>query len=116
MIQWLLSVPATTSPVTDSSWLWVRVVAYLGLLAAIAYFFTVFRKKKQFLSIQNQSGKIHITDTCPLGNRQYLVVAQYGSEKHLIGVNSNSISHLSKLESHSATNLNLKEKPDNEDS
>jgi len=34
-----------------------------------------------------------------LGNKQFLVVAQYGAEKHLIGVSQSSISHLSRLSS-----------------
>ena len=31
------------------------------------------------------------------GNRQFLMVAQYGNEKHLLGVSSSSINHLAKL-------------------
>ena len=38
-----------------------------------------------------------IADTCSLGNRQFLMVAQYGEEKHLLGVSSGSINHLAKL-------------------
>ena len=98
MISWLSSVSTSTTSFTDNSWLWVRVVAYLGLLAGIAYFLSLYKRKKQFTSFSQSNGKIVIVDTCPLGNRQYLVVAQYGDERHLIGVNSNSISHLSKLE------------------
>ena len=78
--------------------MWVRVVSFLGLLAACAYFITQYNRKKQFRSFSQNKGKILIADTCPLGNRQYLVVAQYGNEKHLLGVNPNAISHLSKIE------------------
>ena len=98
MIPWLSTISVTTNPFTDSTWLWVRVVGFLGILAASAYFLTLFQKKRQFTSLKKKHGKIVIADTCPLGNRQYLVVAQYGREKHLMAVNSNSISHLSKLD------------------
>ena len=98
MISWLSTISSSTNPFADSTWLWVRVVGFLGILAASAYFLTLFQKKRQFTSLKKKHGKIVIADTCPLGNRQYLVVAQYGKEKHLIAVNSNSISHLSKLE------------------
>ena len=48
--------------------------------------------------IPNTKGKIVVADTCSLGNRQFLMVAQYGDEKHLLGVSSSSINHLAKLE------------------
>ena len=101
MISWLSSVPSPSNPAPESVWLWVRVVAFLGLLAAGAYFLSVFTKKKRLSSNTSSKGKIFIADTCPLGNRQYLVVAQYGSEKHLLGINANSMIHLSKLQSDS---------------
>ena len=107
MISWLSTISASTNPFADSTWLWVRVVGFLGILAASAYFLTLFQKKRQFTSLKKKHGKIVIADTCPLGNRQYLVVAQYGKEKHLIAVNSNSISHLSKLDT---TEISAEEK------
>ena len=38
-----------------------------------------------------------IADTCSLGNRQFLMIAQYDNEKHLLGVSQGSINHLAKL-------------------
>ena len=55
------------------------------------------KKKRSRLSPTN-NGKIIIADTCSLGNRQFLMVAQYGEEKHLVGVSAGSINHLAKIE------------------
>lgn len=78
-------------------WLLVRVVAVLGLMGASAYFLADYTRKRRVSSSLSGEGKIVVADTCSLGNRQFLVVAQYGSEKHLIGVSSTSISYLSRL-------------------
>jgi flagellar biogenesis protein FliO len=45
----------------------------------------------------NAAGKIHLADTCALGNRQFLVVAEFEKERHLLGVSQNAINHLSQL-------------------
>ena len=78
-------------------WLLVRVVAVLGLMGASAYFLADYTRKRRVSSSLSGEGKIVVADTCSLGNRQFLVVAQYGAEKHLIGVSSTSISYLSRL-------------------
>ena len=98
MSSWLATTVWSGVTIADTSCMWVRVVAFLGLLAACAYFMTQYKRKKQFRSFRQTKRKILIADTCPPGNRQYLVVAQYGSEKHLLGINPNAISHLSKIE------------------
>jgi flagellar biogenesis protein FliO len=79
----------------------VKLIGFLGLLGAGAYFLTDFAKKRRVQSALSSEGKIVVADTCALGNKQFLVVAQYGPEKHLIGVSPNSIRHLSKLNSES---------------
>ena len=79
--------------------LWVRLVAVLGLMGASAYFLSNYTRKRRVRSSFSGEGKIVVADTCSLGNRQFLVVAQYGSEKHLIGVSTTSISYLSRLSS-----------------
>ena len=76
-----------------------KLIGFLGLLGAGAYFLTDYTRKKRVRSALANEGKIVVADTCPLGNKQFLVVAQYGSEKHLIGVSQSSISHLSRLSS-----------------
>ena len=78
-------------------WLLVHVVAVLGLMGASAYFLADYTRKRRVSSSLSGEGKIVVADTCSLGNRQFLVVAQYGAEKHLIGVSSTSISYLSRL-------------------
>tara|TARA_B100000945_G_C20274364_1_gene545511 strand:+ start:258 stop:545 length:288 start_codon:yes stop_codon:yes gene_type:complete len=72
-------------------------VAFLGLLGAGAYFLTDYTRKRKIRSALANEGKIVVADTCSLGSRQFLVVAQYGAEKHLIGVSPGSISYLSRL-------------------
>lgn len=79
--------------------LWVRLVAVLGLMGASAYFLSNYTRKRRVRSSFSGEGKIVVADTCSLGNKQFLVVAQYGSEKHLIGVSTTSISYLSRLSS-----------------
>ena len=74
-------------------------------MGAGAYFLSAFNKKRRLTSTEKRQGKIFVADTCPLGNRQYLVVAQYGNEKHLLGVSTSSINHLSKLGSIPLTDI-----------
>lgn len=77
----------------------LKLIGFLGLLGAGAYFLTDYTKRKRIRSALKNEGKIIVADTCSLGNKQFLVVAQYGAEKHLIGVSQSSISHLSQLSS-----------------
>jgi len=79
----------------------LKLIGFLGLLGAGAYFLTDYTKRKRIRSALKNEGKIIVADTCSLGNKQFLVVAQYGAEKHLIGVSQSSISHLSQLSSDS---------------
>ena len=77
----------------------LKLIGFLGLLGAGAYFLTDYTRRKRIRSALKNEGKIVVADTCSLGNKQFLVVAQYGAEKHLIGVSQSSISHLSQLSS-----------------
>jgi flagellar biogenesis protein FliO len=79
-------------------WLWVRVVAFIGVMGASAYFLSQFTKRKRKRLSSPSNGKIVVADTCALGNRQFLMIAQCGKEKHLLGVSSGSVNHLAKLE------------------
>ena len=90
----------TTSPLdapTVSSWLWRRVIGFLGILAAGGYFLTQQNKKRRFKSSFRGNEKVIVSDTCPLGNRQFLVVAECGNEKFLLGVSPSNVSHLATL-------------------
>ena len=90
--------PSLVSADTEMLYLWIRVVAFIGILGASAYFLSVYTKKKRTGISTTNNGKIVIADTCSLGNRQFLMVAQYGEEKHLVGVSAGSINHLAKIE------------------
>ena len=70
----------------------------LVFLEGVHIFYQYTPKKKRTRLSTNTKGKIVVADTCSLGNRQFLMVAQYGNEKHLLGVSSSSINHLAKLE------------------
>ena len=75
-----------------------RIVGFLGILSVLAFLFTRFYKGKNLIPVSSKSsGKIQIADTHSLGNRQFLVVAQYESEKHLLGVSPSGIQHLTSL-------------------
>ena len=93
----LLSSPGAVSGEWDYALHLVQMVAFLGLLGAGAYFLTDYTRKRKIRSALANEGKIVVADTCSLGSRQFLVVAQYGAEKHLIGVSPGSISYLSRL-------------------
>ena len=80
----------------------IRIVGFLGIHSVIAFLFTRFYKGKNLIPVSSKSsGKIQIADTHSLGNRQFLVVAQYDSEKHLLGVSPNGIQHLTSLKNSS---------------
>ena len=89
----------------SSFYLWIRVIAFIGILGASAYFLSQYVKKKRSSGIISDNGKIVVAETHSLGNRQFLMVAQYGHEKHLLGVSPSSINHLAKLEN--ATELKV---------
>ena len=76
-----------------------RVLGFLGVFACIAYFLNKFISKKYLShsSINGTNSGIVLCDTRSLGNKQFLVVAQYDKEKFLLGVSSGKIEMLSKL-------------------
>ena len=94
----LASSPSPLVPESDTLWLWLRVVGFLGILGAGGYFISQYKRKRIVNSPDAIKGKIVVADSCPLGNRQFLVVAQYGLEKHLLGVSQGQVSHLAKLD------------------
>ena len=77
----------------------MRSAGFLLLLGVLAYGVTRLGRNAVSSSGLRAHGKIRVSDCKPLGNRQFLVVAEYGSDKHLIGVSSGKIEHLAKLES-----------------
>ena len=86
-------------PEGDTLWLWFRVIGFLGLLAVGGFLISQYKRKRIVNYPNSVKGKIVVADSCSLGNRQFLVVAQYGLEKHLLGVSPGQVSHLAKLDS-----------------
>ena len=86
----------------DPDWtsLTLRSVGFLMILALVAYGVTRLGKGrfKDNLRGIKSDGKIILSDCRPLGNRQFIIVAQYGMQKHLLGVSPGKIEHLTKLE------------------
>ena len=80
-----------------------RVIGFLGILAALAYFFSKFVNKRNFIKLAPEGRKgIVLSDTRSLGNKQFLVVASYNHEKFLLGISAGNIQLLSKLGNRSA--------------
>ena len=89
--------PPTLTGAGDLLSLWAKVIAFLAFLGSGALLLNHFYKRKRFGVRVNATGKIHLADTCSLGNRQFLVVAEFEKERHLLGVSQNAINHLSQL-------------------
>jgi flagellar protein FliO/FliZ len=66
-------------------------------LAATGAWILIQRRQSGPLSARGQR-KLHVEETRPLGNRQYLVVAQYEGKKFLLGVTPGQIALLTPLE------------------
>jgi flagellar biogenesis protein FliO len=94
--------PPTLTGAGDLLWLWVKVIAFLAFLGSGALLLNHFYKRKRLGVKVNATGKIHIADTCALGSRQFLVVAEFEKERHLLGVSQNAINHLSQLKDSNA--------------
>ena len=99
LIKCLASDPSPLMPEGDTLWLWFRVVGFLGLLGIGGFLISQYKRKRIVNYPDSVKGKILVADSCPLGNRQFLVVAQYGLEKHLLGVSPGQVMHLAKLDS-----------------
>ncbi len=78
---------------------WSLLVAALALAGAGAWFL-VRRRTAGPLGLAKGERKISIEETRSLGNRQYLVVADYEGSKFLIGVTPGQIQMLAPLKSH----------------
>jgi len=95
-LNFFLSESASSSDF-DNPLAWVKVLAFLIVLGLIAFSLNYFSKKRNLNTLVNGKSKLSIIDTCSLGNRQFIVVAQYESARHLLAVGSTGISHLTEL-------------------
>ena len=75
-----------------------RVLGFLGVLGCLAYILTKLLNKRDWAkkAIHGKSGIVPC-DTRSLGNKQFLVVAEYEKERFLLGISSGSIKLLAKL-------------------
>lgn len=92
---------ASSHPVSpDWSSLTLRSLGFLLLLGLVAYGVSRIAKRSfnNSINTSKKEGKVFVSDSRPLGNRQFLVVAEYGDQKHLLGVSPGKIEHLAKLE------------------
>ena len=78
-----------------------RVIGFLGILACSAFFLNRFvsSRRKSFNSLKKNG--ISISETRSLGNKQFLVVAEYRGESFLLGISPSQIRFLSKVNSNS---------------
>lgn len=95
----LLTSPSSSVADYDSPLAWGKVILFLIFLCLIALSLNYFSKKRNLNPLVNKKSKLRIVDTCSLGNRQFIVVAQYEAEKHLLAVGTSGVSHLAELSS-----------------
>jgi len=104
-----LSIIANSNPETltnlDDSFVWYKVLLFLFILGFVAYLLNYFSKKKNISMARNGASKLAVIDTCSLGNRQFLVVAQYESDKHLLAVSNSGVTHLAKIDVNKKTDF-----------
>jgi len=93
----LSDTPKIPTGAEDLLWGGAKAIALLAFLGSGALLLNHFYKRKRLGVSVNAAGKIHLADTCALGNRQFLVVAEFEKERHLLGVSQNAINHLSQL-------------------
>jgi len=86
---------------TDFTSLVLRSIGFLLLLGAIGFGFSRFSsfRSSSLSRLSGKMGKINISDCKPLGNRQFLVIAEYGHNKFMLGVSPGKIENLAQLDS-----------------
>ena len=89
----------------SSEWLWFKVILFLIVLSVIAFLIKRFNRTGEQLIGNRNAGRIRVTETCSLGNRNFLIVAQCDEERHILGVGPNFCQYLTKL----STTINGKE-------
>ena len=82
---------------SDTGLVWA-IYLFLLMLAVMLGLWVYSRKGGLNLKKGGFSNELKIRETKPLGNRQFLVVVEYGQQKMLIGVAPGVINHLCYLE------------------
>lgn len=77
---------------------WLQLLGIFLFLAVVAYVYCRLKTSALHLKSKRKFGrKLEILETKPLGNRQFLLVVSYESNKFLLGVHPNGMQFLSKL-------------------
>jgi flagellar protein FliO/FliZ len=71
---------------------------FLALAAAAAGGWFLWHQRRARQGGGREARKLSLAETCPLGNRQYLVVADYNGSKFLLGVCPGRIDFLATLD------------------
>lgn len=72
-----------------------RILLYLVILCAIGVVVVYFFKQGKFVrGMSNSGNKLKICETHVLGNKQFLVVVEYGKQRVLLGVGPGMINKL----------------------
>lgn len=79
--------------------LWIKVVLFLLVLVFISFLVRRFSSSGLKTNGKPRDGRIRVSETCSLGNKNYLIVAQCDQERHLLGVGPNFCQYLTKLNS-----------------
>ena len=90
----------STTSFNDSN-AWFKVIIFLITLACIAFFLSFLSKKKNVDFTKSNKSRLRVIDTCSLGNRQFLAVAQYEKDRHLLAISNAGISYLTAVRSDS---------------
>ena len=84
---------------SSSDHLWIKVVLFLLVLVFIAFLVRRFSNSGLRTYGKPRDARIRVSETCSLGNKNYLIVAQCDHERHLLGVGPNFCQYLTKLNS-----------------
>jgi flagellar biogenesis protein FliO len=87
----------------------LKIFFFLVLLGLLAFLLTKLTRSKVSLMSGAPQGKIQILDCKPLGNRQFIFIAKYENEKHMLGVSPGNIQHLAKFMDSSQSTQNSRE-------
>ena len=101
------SLPGVSEEASDQLlWGVVKVVGFILLLGAAAFFATdFFRNRRLGRFSGDKTKRLRVADVCALGNRQFVFVIECGEERHLVGAWTNGIRYLSRLSSDSGASF-----------
>ena len=79
-------------------WAVLKVVGFLMLLGAIAFFANDFFRGRRLGRFKTgKERRLRVADVCALGNRQFVFVIECGGQRHLLGGGGDGVRYLSRL-------------------